>query len=34
MAVLKNIAYLLLYIVIVFLIVGAIKNYVCLPFIK
>ena len=34
MAVLKNIAYLLLYVVIVFLIVGTIKNYVCLPFIK
>jgi hypothetical protein len=32
--VIKEIGYMLLYIITIFLIVGAIKNYVCLPFIK
>jgi hypothetical protein len=32
--VIKNIGYLLLYIAVVFLIIGTIKNYVCVPFIK
>ena len=34
MRTLKEIGYMLLYIVTIFLIVGAIKNYVCVPFIK
>jgi hypothetical protein len=34
MKTLKFAGYVLLYVVVIFLIVGTIKNYVCLPFIK
>ena len=32
--VIKNMGYILLYVVVIFLIVGTIKNYICVPFIK